>query len=124
MTKSEVECAGADGIHLNAIEIVRYLAHLRHGTLVEPADLKLMDALLLGWDENSNGSDAEHDDAPDEPLSPGAFWHAGRFIRKGAELRTCGMTFSDGTEASIILNSPLAEGDHCRVLLEAWSDAR
>ena len=44
-----LNCAGNAGLRLSATEMVRYLAHLRHGTIVHPDDLKTMDKLRLGW---------------------------------------------------------------------------
>jgi len=120
------ECAGADGIRLTAIELVRYLAHLRRGRIVDPRDLARMDRSLLGWDEASNlGEGPDDDDLPERPLSRGVFWHEGHQTRTGGiHLQTCAMTFPDGTQASMIANSPLADAGPCDVLLESWDAAR
>lgn len=131
LSTSGEECAGARGTRLNAVEIVRYLVHLRHGAIIDPADLATMDALRLGWNEDSDGGDGDQngikDGKPDNPLSPGVFWHGGDLISDATpdpEVHTCGMTFPDGIEASIIVNSPLSSGGQCGVLLQAWAAAR
>ena len=115
MGTSSEECAGARGLRLNAIDIVRHLSHLRYGTLVHPDDLASMDTLELGWDEKAPGA------------WPGTFWHAGDLMpankAPGPQLHTCGVTFADGTQASLIVNSPLVSGSACGVLLGAWKAA-
>lgn len=68
MTTSFEECAGARGLRLSSIEIVRYLSHLRHGAIIDPADLATMDKLQLGWDEKAPNAWA------------GTFWHAGDLL--------------------------------------------
>ena len=50
------ECAGYRGLRLSSLEMVKVLANLRHGTLVDPADRALMDQQLLGWDRGSSSS--------------------------------------------------------------------
>ena len=62
------------GLRLSATEIVRYLAHLRHGTIVHPDDLKTMDDLRVGWAAANNKSG--------EPA--GARWHGGAFNGDGS----------------------------------------
>lgn len=107
-----LNCAGNAGLRLSATEMVRYLAHLRHGNIVHPDDLKTMDDLRLGWSAENNLSG--------EPAT--ARWHGGAFNGDGApQVWTCGMTFGDGTEAALIVNSPLKDGkDACDVLLAGY----
>ena len=102
---------GNAGLRLSATEMVRYLAHLRHGTIVHPDDLKTMDDLRLGWAAGNNSG---------EPAA--ARWHGGAFNGDGSpQVWTCGMTFADGTEAALIVNSPLKNGnDACDVLLAGY----
>ena len=105
------ECAGNAGLRLNAVEIVRYLAHLRHGAIIDPQDLATMDALRAGWREAGNLGAG---------TPPGVYWHGGELqVNKVTTLHTCGITFPDGTEASIIVNSAMAL-NKCRVLRDAW----
>ena len=42
------ECAGYRGLRLSSLRMVKVLANLRHGTLVDPADRALMDQQLVG----------------------------------------------------------------------------
>jgi len=131
------ECAGARGIRLSAIQHVQLLAHLRHGDIIDPDDLDEMDDLQLGWHEDSGGGDGgqfgDEDGKPDNALSLGNFWHGGALLGD-KQLHTCGMTFNDGTEASILVNSHVqptttnAKGevvsrDPCSVLYTAWAAA-
>jgi CubicO group peptidase (beta-lactamase class C family) len=106
-------CAGNAGLRLSSVEMVRYLAHLRHGSIVHPDDLKTMDDLRLGWSQASN--------LDGEPA--GARWHGGAFNGTN-QVWTCGMTFPDGTEAALIVNSTIKSGDDaCTVLLAGWKAA-
>lgn len=100
-------CAGNAGLRLSSTELVRYLAHLRHGSIVHPDDLKTMDAQYLGWSGGDNG----------------ARWHGGAFNGTN-QVWTCGMTFGDGTEAAMIVNSAMKSGDACSVLLNAYKAAK
>jgi hypothetical protein len=83
---------------------VKYLAHLRHGSIIHPDDLATMDQLRAGWNEDSNGGDL--------------------YDGSGRELHTCAMTFNDGTEATLLINSALKSVTKCSVLLQAWADAK
>jgi CubicO group peptidase (beta-lactamase class C family) len=125
------ECAGARGIALSSVQLVTYLAALRHGSIIEAADLETMDQLRAGWNEDSNGGDGGEkgvqDGVADNKLSPGAYWHGGDlFTAKvgGRELHTCVMTFDDGIEATLLVNSALNSNTQCGVLLKAWYDAK
>jgi len=111
-------CAGNAGLRLSSIEMVRYLAHLRHGTIIHPDDLETMDtqAPRLGWSKSSNTGD-----------KLGVYWHDGAFNNEGApQVWTCGMTYGDGTEAAIIVNSPLksSKPSVCTILLDSWKAAK
>jgi CubicO group peptidase (beta-lactamase class C family) len=106
-------CAGNAGLRLSSVEMVRYLAHLRHGDIVHPDDLKTMDEFRLGWRE-----------ATQIPTAPSTVrWHDGAFTGTN-QVWTCGMTFPDGTEAAMIVNSPLVQGSACSVLSDAWNAAK
>lgn len=123
------ECAGARGIALSAVELTQYLTALRHGSIINPADLATMDLLRAGWDEDSNGGDGGENGVqngvPDNWRSPGAFWHGGDLLGTN-ELHTCAMTFADGTEATLLVNSELDAGANgpCGVLIRAWYGAK
>ncbi len=121
------ECAGARGIAMSATQLVQYLAHLRHGSIISHADLDTMDALRAGWSEDSNGGDGGQngvqDGVADNFRSPGVYWHGGDLLGTN-QLHTCAMTFDDGTEAALLVNSPLTSGTQCGALIKAWYDAR
>ncbi len=104
------QCAGNAGLRLSSIEVVRYLTHLRHGTIIDPLDLAQMDKLLLGWDKGS---------------ANGAFQHGGDItMSDGVQVHTCGITFPDGTEAALIVNSPRENSTYqCSLLTTAWKNA-
>jgi len=124
---SSGECAGARGIALSSVQLLQYLAHLRHGSIINPADLATMDALRAGWNEDSNGGDGGEngvqDGVADNFRSPGVFWHGGDLLGS-QELHTCVMTFAGGIEATLLVNSPLKSSSQCGVLIKAWYDAR
>lgn len=70
-----------------------------------------MDALRAGWREAGNLGAG---------TPPGVYWHGGELqVNKVTTLHTCGITFPDGTEASIIVNSAMAL-NKCRILRDAW----
>lgn len=101
---------------VSSVQLVKYLAHLRHGSIINPADLDTMDGLRAGWSEDANGGDGGEkgvlDGLPDNALSPGVYWHAGDlFGSNNRELHTCAMTFDDGTEATLLINSALGAAD-------------
>lgn len=55
LTGPNVEaCAGHRGLHLSAIELVRWEAHLAHGNVVSDAVRAQMDDGRLGWQPWSN----------------------------------------------------------------------
>ena len=100
------QCAGNAGLRLSSIELVRYLAHLRHGTIVHAADRQAMDAGMLGWNRRP---------------AAGALAHGG-VLRGAGNIRTCAVAFADGTEVSIIINSPPATHP-CDIAGAAWQGA-
>jgi CubicO group peptidase (beta-lactamase class C family) len=122
----ELICAGNAGLRLSSIDIVRYLATLRSGKILHPDDLATMDSLRLGWSENSNGGyDPNHDGVSDNPESFGVWWHDGAFNGENLpQVWTCGMTFAEGTQASLIVNSPMKVDKACGVLIQSWLAAK
>lgn len=130
------ECAGARGLAMSSAQLVQYLSKLRSGAIIGQADLDWMDEYRAGWNEDSNGGDGGQngveDGIADNPLSPGAYWHGGDlFGGSNRELHTCAMTMDDGTQATLLLNSPIAAdndpataGTQCGVLITAWNNAK
>lgn len=119
------ECAGHRGLRLSAIEMVKVMIALRHGSLLPAADRATMDQLRLGWWEDSNAADGDQfgtqDGVADATGSLGVFWHPGDATGTN-QVHTCQMTFPDGTEAALIVNSPF--GGQCGVLLSAWRNSK
>lgn len=116
------QCFGATGLRLNSIEMVRYLSHLRFGSILPKDAVTEMDSVLGGWDAaSSNGTFEKGGD-----LTLGAV-DVGDPDPTGAgrvQVHTCVVTFADGTAASVIVNSPLGGPDYqCTVLRKAWAAA-
>jgi CubicO group peptidase (beta-lactamase class C family) len=124
---SSAECAGARGLAMSSAQLVQYLSKLRAGAIIGQADLDWMDEYRAGWNEDSNGGDGgqygTQDGVADNFRSPGAYWHGGDLLGS-RELHTCAMTFDDGTQATLLVNSELTSGTQCGVLLKAWYDAK
>ena len=116
------QCFGATGIRLNSIEMVRYLSHLRFGSILPKDAVTEMDSVLGGWDGASSGGTFEKGG----DLTLGAV-DVGDQDPTGAgrvQVHTCVVTFPDGTAASVIVNSPLGGPDYqCVVLRKAWAAA-
>ena len=122
-------CGGHMGVRLSTMQHVQLLAHLRHGTIIDPHDLAKMDELRMGCNEDSNGGDGGQggvqDGVPDTAGSLGAFWHAGDGTSGATDVHTCGATFNDGIEVSFIVNSPIVGApSQCRIVLNAWNNAK
>jgi hypothetical protein len=115
-------CAGHRGLHLSAIDMLRFMVYLRHGSIVSANVRNLMDSGRLGWTANSNTTAA----------NAGVYWHAGDgFVDSntpgaGREGHTCQMKFPNNMEATLVINSSLlgVGTTQCGVLLQAWQNAR
>lgn len=114
------ECYGATGLRLNSIEMVRYLSHLRFGSILPKDAVAQMDSYLGGWDKSSNGTFEKGGDLTmsAEHIGDEDPTHAGV-----VQVHTCVVTFPDGTAASLIVNSPLGGDEKCLVLRKAWAAA-
>ncbi|WP_182380108.1 serine hydrolase [Nocardioides sp. WS12] len=121
------ECAGARGLAMSSTQLVQYLSKLRSGAIIPQADLAWMDLWRAGWNEDSNGGDGGQSGPADGEIdnwrSPGAFWHGGDLLGTN-QLHTCAMTFADGTQATLLINSDFNGNTQCGVLLKAWYDAK
>ncbi len=103
-------CAGHRGLHLSAMDLVRWQAHLAHGTIVSAAVRNQMDTMELGWQPSSNGA-----------TTAGMYWHDGD-LTSGGQLHTCHAKFPGGVEASVIMNSQNLGGvSECQVLINAYN---
>ncbi len=121
-------CGGHMGLRLSSMQHVQLLAHLRHGTIINPADLATMDQLRAGWDEDSNGGDGgqagQQDGIADTPGSVGAFWHAGDAVDTN-QIHTCGATFAGGIQVSLIVNSTIVGNLRpCTIIRNAWNASK
>ncbi|WP_328994348.1 beta-lactamase family protein [Kribbella sp. NBC_01245] len=105
------QCAGHRGLHLSAMDLVRWQAHLAHGTIISPAVRLQMDSLKLGWRGGSNSGS-----------NTGIYWHDGLLQFNGTELNTCHAKFPGGVEASVLFNSQNRGGvSPCTVLINAYN---
>jgi len=104
-----MNCVSNAGLRLSSIEVVKWLSHLRHGTVMHADDVATMDALDAGWDPG---------------WYAGGHRHGGDFTGTN-QVHTCGATFPDGTAVSLIVNSPLAAGAEyqCTIIRRAWQAA-
>jgi CubicO group peptidase (beta-lactamase class C family) len=117
------QCFGATGLRLNSIEMVRYLSHLRFGSILPKDAVTEMDSVLGGWDfASSNGTFVKGGDLTWSAANVGDPDPTGAGL---VQVHTCVATFPDGTAASVIVNSPLGGPDYqCVVLRKAWAAAR
>ncbi|WP_433020181.1 serine hydrolase domain-containing protein [Kribbella sp. CA-294648] len=103
------QCAGHRGLHLSAMDLVRWQAHLAHGTIVSANVRRQMDSGNLGWKKESNGTNRE-----------GMYWHGGQ-LTAGGEINSCHAKFPGGVEASVLYNSQhLNDTYSCSVLVQAY----
>jgi len=112
------ECHGATGLRLNSIEMVRYLSHLRFGSILPQDAVSEMDSVLGGWNgDSSYGTFVKGGDLTIGAVDVGDEdpTRAGR-----VHVHTCVVTFPDGTAASVIVNSPLRSPD--RAARDALAD--
>lgn len=111
------DCGGHRGLHLSALELANFMAHLRYTNLyLSDAARQQMDALRLGWNPNSNGAGDKS----------GKYWHGGDlYFGNGREQHACIMKFPGNIEASVILNSSETNPTtQCGILLNAYEAAK
>lgn len=105
------QCAGHRGLHLSAMDMVRWQAHLAHGTIISDAVRQQMDSLKLGWRGGSNSGS-----------NTGIYWHDGLMKSGETRLNTCHAKFPGGVEASVIFNSQnLGAVSPCTTLINAYN---
>ena len=106
------ECAGHRGLHLSAIDMLRFMVHLRHGSIVSEAVRTMMDSNQFGWNQNSNSN------------ASGVYWHGGDGFVGGREGHTCHMKFPNNIEATLIINSSLTgvNASQCGLLRQSWQN--
>lgn len=107
-------CGGHRGLHLSAVDMVRWQAHLRHGTVVSSTVRQQMDSFRLGWYEtmSNTGSWA------------GSYTHGGDLFLGGSrEQHSCQGKFSGNVEVTVLVNSKVLGAYQCSILLDAVKTA-
>jgi CubicO group peptidase (beta-lactamase class C family) len=114
---------GAYGWHLSAIDLAKFMAHVRYNnSILSPANREIMDDLFLGWmdpdDWDSQGIDLVGDYGAYH--AHGGDWNSG----DGRQFNGCVMKFPIHVEAVLLINSSdNAPGYQCETLRQAFDDA-
>ncbi|GAA1696963.1 hypothetical protein GCM10009745_48910 [Kribbella yunnanensis] len=95
-------CPSYRGLHMSAMDMVRWQVYLRHGTIVSPTVRSWMDSLDLGWRPHS-----VYTFLPD-----GAEAHGGGYTSGGRSTVTCHAKFPGNIEVSLVANSQIKSGTH------------
>ncbi|WP_436497136.1 serine hydrolase domain-containing protein [Actinokineospora sp. HUAS TT18] len=100
-------CPSYRGLHMSAVDMVRWQAYLRHGTIVSPTVRQWMDSLWLGWRDYGQPA--------------GMYAHGGGYSGDwGRSVNTCHGKFPGDVEVSLVVNSQIRSGTHpCVVLINA-----
>ncbi len=109
-------CGGHANLHLSALDLAKFMAHLTHGTLLDAGQRSLMDSGRLGWNKDSNASGS------------GIYWHGGDgFWTNGSvkrEVHACVMKFPGNIQATLVVNSNITSGTYqCTILRNAYDKA-
>ena len=110
-------CGGHANLHLSALDLAKFMAHLTHGSLLDAGQRSLMDSARLGWNKDSNKSS-----------STGIYWHGGDgFWTNGnvkREVHACVMKFPGNIQATLVVNSNITSGTYqCTILRSAYDKA-
>ena len=110
-------CGGHANLHLSALDLAKFMAHLTHGSLLDAGQRSLMDSARLGWNKDSNKSS-----------STGIYWHGGDgFWTNGSvkrEVHACVMKFPGNIQATLVVNSNITSGTYqCTILRNAYDQA-
>lgn len=110
-------CGGHANLHLSALDLARFMAHLTHGTLLDAGQRFLMDAFRLGWNKDSGKTG-----------SAGIYWHGGDgYWTNGSvkrEVHACVMKFPGDIQATLVVNSNITSGTYqCTILRDAYDKA-
>lgn len=104
-------CASYRGLHMSAVDMVRWQTYLRHGTIVSPTVRQWMDTLGLGW-------------RPYNYLPAGGYAHGGSITINGRAVNTCHGKFAGNVEVAVVVNSKIGAGTHpCVVVADAIKNA-
>ncbi|MCH9698028.1 MAG: beta-lactamase family protein [Gammaproteobacteria bacterium] len=109
-------CGGHAGLHLSAIDLANFMAHIGHDdSLFSPANRLLMNSGRLGWNQASNTNSNNR---------LGKYWHGGDYYSNGREIHNCVMKFPQNVEATLVINSNQTSGkNQCTILKNAFDNA-
>ncbi|MBB4912260.1 serine hydrolase domain-containing protein [Actinophytocola algeriensis] len=105
-------CASYRGLHMSAVDMVRWQTYLRHGNIVSSTVRQWMDTLGLGW-------------RPYSVLPAGGYAHGGSYTINGRAVNTCHGKFAGNVEVAVVVNSKIGiSGTHpCTVVANAVKNA-
>lgn len=104
-------CPSYRGLHMSAIDMVRWQVYLRHGTIVSPTVRQWMDSQGLGW-------------RPYSFMPAGGEAHGGGYTVNGRSINTCHGKFPGNVEVSVVVNSQIKSGTHpCSIVATAVKSA-
>ncbi|HET9242323.1 MAG TPA: serine hydrolase domain-containing protein [Gaiella sp.] len=115
ISPSELDSCGGHGhLHLSALDLAKFMAHLTHGTLLDTPQLQVMDSKRLGWRSSSNKGE-----------NAGMYYHGGTgFLGDGRELRSCVAKLPQDIQTTLVVNSNITTGkDPCTILTDAYKKA-
>ena len=92
-------CPSYRGLHMSAIDMVRWQTYLRYGTIVSPTVRQWMDTMDLGWRP-----------AFVYGYPAGAHAHGGGYSRDGRSINTCHGKFPGNVEVAVVVNSQIKSG--------------
>ncbi|MEU4393818.1 serine hydrolase domain-containing protein [Kribbella sp. NPDC023855] len=103
-------CPSYRGLHMSAVDMVRWQAHLRHGTVVSPTVRQWMDSQDLGWRPHTVYTF----------MPAGGEAHGGGYTVNGRSINTCHGKFPGNVEVSVVVNSQIKSGTHpCSIVATA-----
>jgi CubicO group peptidase (beta-lactamase class C family) len=107
-------CGGHANLHLSAMDLAKFMAHLTHGTFFSDTQRFRMDSGRLGWNKDSGKTG-----------NVGIFWHGGDgYWTNGSvkrEVHACVMKFPGDIQATLVVNSNITSGTYqCTILRNAY----
>ncbi len=111
--------AGGGGWYLSAVDLARFLAHLRfNNQILSPATRKMMDDGFLGWRKSGGSPTGDH----------GVYLAHGGLLHYGADdnqtgMTSCIMNFPNGAQVALLINSLGSYGNKYTLLKEAFDNA-
>ena len=111
--------AGGGGWYLSAIDLARFLAHLRfNNEILSPATRKIMDEGFLGWRKSGGSPTGDH----------GLYLAHGGGLNYGSGANQTGMTscimnFPNGAQVALLINSLGSYANKYSLLKDAFDNA-